>query len=65
MISPLLPDPVSEALPATALFYRIRSDTLDLGRRATEADLKATVALSPHVNLKTIAAIIDPNLSRQ
>lgn len=50
---------------ATALYYGIRSDTLDLGRRATEADIKATVALYPHVNLKTIAGIVHPNLSRE
>jgi len=47
---------ISERL-ATALLYGIRSDTLDLSRRATEADLKAFTHLYPLVNYNVLRQI--------
>jgi nanoRNase/pAp phosphatase (c-di-AMP/oligoRNAs hydrolase) len=50
---------------ATALYYGIRSDTLDLGRQATEADFKAAIALHPQTQLKIVSKIAHPELSRE
>ncbi len=50
---------------ATALYYGIRSDTLDLGRKAGEADFRVAAALYPKVQHKTVAMIAHPELSRE
>lgn len=42
---------------ATALFYGIRSDTQDLGREATKADITAMEALYPLVNKRMLSQI--------
>ena len=42
---------------ATALLYGIRSDTQDLGREATQADVAAYVALYPLVNKRVLSRI--------
>ncbi len=52
---------ISERL-ATALLYGIRSDTLDLSRRATEADLKAFTHLYPLANYNVLRQIDRPEL---
>ena len=42
---------------ATALFYGIRSDTQDLGREATKADIEAMEALYPLTNKRMLSQI--------
>jgi nanoRNase/pAp phosphatase (c-di-AMP/oligoRNAs hydrolase) len=42
---------------ATGLLYGIRSDTQDLGREATQADIKAFLALYPLANQRMLARI--------
>lgn len=42
---------------ATALLYGIRSDTQDLGRKATKADIEAHLELYPLANLRMLAQI--------
>jgi nanoRNase/pAp phosphatase (c-di-AMP/oligoRNAs hydrolase) len=48
---------VPEAPLATALLYGIRSDTQDLGRESTRADIKAYEALYPLANKRMLGAI--------
>src|SRR5216683_5538789 len=52
---------ISERL-ATALLYGIRSDTLALSRRATEADLRAFTHLYPLANYNLLRQIDRPEL---
>ncbi|UCE17651.1 MAG: DHH family phosphoesterase [Gemmatimonadota bacterium] len=47
---------------ATALFYGIASDTRNLGRQATEADVKAYMTLFSSANMRTLAKIEFPPL---
>ena len=49
---------------ATALVYGIRSDTQDLGREASKADIDAYLALFPRANIRALAGIIRPPLPR-
>jgi len=42
---------------ATALFYAIRSDTLDLGRQAIKADIEAVALLFPLANKRMLSEI--------
>lgn len=42
---------------ATALLYGIRSDTSDLGREATQADIRAVLALYPLANKREMSRI--------
>jgi nanoRNase/pAp phosphatase (c-di-AMP/oligoRNAs hydrolase) len=42
---------------ATALLYGIRSDTQDLGREASRADVEAVLALYPRANNRTLGEI--------
>ncbi len=42
---------------ATALCYGIRSDTQDLGRETTKADIQAFISLYPLVNVRMLARI--------
>ncbi|MBN2020069.1 MAG: bifunctional oligoribonuclease/PAP phosphatase NrnA [Sedimentisphaerales bacterium] len=46
-----------ETPTATALLYGIRSDTQDLGREATKADIKAIEALYPLANKRMLSQI--------
>lgn len=50
---------------ATALFYGIKSDTRDLGRQSTDADIRASVYLFPHTMQKKLARIEHPELPRE
>ncbi|HQG31148.1 MAG TPA: bifunctional oligoribonuclease/PAP phosphatase NrnA [Deltaproteobacteria bacterium] len=50
---------------ATALFYGIKSDTRDLGRQSTDADIRASVYLYPFVLQKKLARIEHPERSRE
>jgi len=50
---------------ATALLYGIRSDTQDLGREATKADLQAGIALFPLANLRMLSYIQRGEVPRQ
>jgi nanoRNase/pAp phosphatase (c-di-AMP/oligoRNAs hydrolase) len=52
-----------EARLATALFYGIVSDTLDLGRNATDAEREAYFALLPLADLQVLSQIRVPDLS--
>src|SRR6185312_312516 len=52
---------ISERL-ATALLYGIRSDTLMLSRRATEADIAAFMRLYPLANYNLLRQIDRPEL---
>jgi nanoRNase/pAp phosphatase (c-di-AMP/oligoRNAs hydrolase) len=52
---------ISERL-ATALLYGIRSDTLSLSRRATEADIWAFTQLYPLANIRLLRHIDQPEL---
>lgn len=52
---------ISERL-ATALMYGIRSDTLALSRRVTEADIQAFIHLYPLVNYNLLRLIDRPEL---
>ena len=47
---------------ATALFYGIASDTRNLGRRVTEADVKAYMHLFPLANMRKLSRIEFPDL---
>jgi nanoRNase/pAp phosphatase (c-di-AMP/oligoRNAs hydrolase) len=49
---------------ATALVYGIRSDTQDLGRKTTRADLDAYLGLYPQANLRALARIVSAPLPR-
>lgn len=49
---------------ATALFYGIRTDTLDLGREATERDRAAYKELFSHADYGKLALIMHPRLPR-
>ncbi|HHO76493.1 MAG TPA: bifunctional oligoribonuclease/PAP phosphatase NrnA, partial [Deltaproteobacteria bacterium] len=50
---------------ATALFYGIKSDTRDLGRQSTEADIRASVYLFPYTLQKKLARIEHPEMPRE
>jgi len=50
---------------ATALLYGIRSDTNDLGRERTRADVDAFLALYPAVNLRALSLIRRGPLPRE
>jgi nanoRNase/pAp phosphatase (c-di-AMP/oligoRNAs hydrolase) len=49
---------------ATALVYGIRSDTQDLGRESTRADLDAYLALYPEANQRALGRIMSADLPR-
>ena len=49
---------------ATALVYGIRSDTQDLGRESTRADLEAFLDLYPHANPRALGRIVSAPLPR-
>ena len=49
---------------ATALVYGIRSDTQDLGRESTRADVEAFLALYPLANAKVLGRIVSAPLPR-
>ena len=49
---------------ATALVYGIRSDTQDLGRESTRADLEAFLELYPHANARALGRIVSAPLPR-
>jgi len=46
-----------DSMLATAILYAIRSDTQDLGRDATRADIDAVTAVYPLANQRMLAAI--------
>lgn len=48
---------IPETPLATALLYAIRSDTQDLGRDTTKADMDAVLALYPLANTRVLSAI--------
>ncbi len=50
---------------ATALFYGIMSDTRDLGRQSTDADIRASVYLFPYTMQKKLARIEHPELPKE
>jgi nanoRNase/pAp phosphatase (c-di-AMP/oligoRNAs hydrolase) len=50
---------------ATALYYGIKSDTRDLGRQSTDADIRASIHLFPHILLKKLSRIEHPDKPRQ
>ena len=54
-----IPTPV-----ATAMVYGIRSDTQDLGRESTRADVEAFLALYPSANARAIGRIVQAPLPR-
>jgi nanoRNase/pAp phosphatase (c-di-AMP/oligoRNAs hydrolase) len=47
---------------ATALFYGIKSDTRDMGREATDADVRSSIFLFPYTLQKKLAKIEHPRL---
>jgi nanoRNase/pAp phosphatase (c-di-AMP/oligoRNAs hydrolase) len=49
---------------ATALYYGIMSDTMDLGRNATDTDVRISTDLYSKVLVKTLAQIEHPRLPR-
>lgn len=49
---------------ATALFYGLKTDTMDLSRRASAADISAYEWLLPRIDRKILARIENPPLSR-
>ena len=49
---------------ATALFYGLKTDTMDLCRRASPADMEAYEWLFPRVDRKLLSQIENPSLSR-
>jgi nanoRNase/pAp phosphatase (c-di-AMP/oligoRNAs hydrolase) len=49
---------------ATALVYAIRSDTQDLGRESTRADIEAFLDLYPSANAKVLGRIVSAPLPR-
>lgn len=54
-----IPTPV-----ATAMIYGIRSDTQDLGRESTKADVEAFLDLYPRANARAIGRIVQAPLPR-
>jgi nanoRNase/pAp phosphatase (c-di-AMP/oligoRNAs hydrolase) len=50
---------------ATALYYGIKSDTRDLGRQSTDADIRASIFLFPHILQKKLSRIEHPDKPRQ
>ncbi|HVN71262.1 MAG TPA: DHH family phosphoesterase, partial [Desulfomonilia bacterium] len=50
---------------ATALYYGIKSDTRDLGRQSTDADIRASIHLFPHILQKKLSRIEHPDKPRQ
>jgi nanoRNase/pAp phosphatase (c-di-AMP/oligoRNAs hydrolase) len=54
-----IPTPV-----ATAMVYGIRSDTQDLGRESTKADLEAFLDLYPNANARALGRIVQAPLPR-
>jgi nanoRNase/pAp phosphatase (c-di-AMP/oligoRNAs hydrolase) len=54
-----IPTPV-----ATAMIYGIRSDTQDLGRESTKADVEAFLDLYPRANARAIGRIVQAQLPR-
>ena len=54
-----IPTPV-----ATAMVYGIRSDTQDLGRESTKADLEAFLDLYPSANARALGRIVQASLPR-
>ncbi|MBN1636118.1 MAG: bifunctional oligoribonuclease/PAP phosphatase NrnA [Deltaproteobacteria bacterium] len=50
---------------ATALFYGIKSDTRDLGRQSTDADIRASVFLFPYTLQKKLSRIEHPKMPRE
>lgn len=54
-----IPTPV-----ATAMVYGIRSDTQDLGRESTRADVEAFLALYPYANARALGRIVQAPLPR-
>jgi len=50
---------------ATALFYGIKSDTRDLGRQSTDADIRASVYLFPYTLQKKLARIEHPEMPKE
>ncbi|MBN2299207.1 MAG: DHH family phosphoesterase, partial [Deltaproteobacteria bacterium] len=50
---------------ATALFYGIKSDTRDLGRQSTDADIRASVQLFPYTLQKKLARIEHPEMPKE
>jgi nanoRNase/pAp phosphatase (c-di-AMP/oligoRNAs hydrolase) len=50
---------------ATALYYGIMSDTMDLGRDAKEVDVRMSADLYPKVLVKTLSQIEHPRLPRE
>ena len=48
---------------ATALYYALSSETQDLGREASERDIKAYVDLFPRTNKKILSKIVHPKNS--
>lgn len=55
---------VIEPSLATALVYGIRSDTQDLGRESTGADVRAFLALYPKANARALGRIVAAPLPR-
>ncbi len=53
-----------DARLATALVYGIRSDTQDLGRESTKADITAFLALYPSANPRALSRIVSAPLPR-
>lgn len=49
---------------ATAMVYGIRSDTQELGRESTRADLEAFVGLYPNANARALGRIVSAPLPR-
>jgi nanoRNase/pAp phosphatase (c-di-AMP/oligoRNAs hydrolase) len=49
---------------ATAMVYGIRSDTQDLGRESTRADVEAFLALYPSANARALGRIVQAPLPR-
>ena len=49
---------------ATAMIYGIRSDTQDLGRESTRADVEAYLGLYPLANARVLGRIVSAPLSR-
>ncbi|MEA2101175.1 MAG: DHH family phosphoesterase [Thermodesulfobacteriota bacterium] len=50
---------------ATALFYGIKSDTRDMGRRAVDADIRASVFVYPYTMQKKLARIEHPKMPKE
>lgn len=50
---------------ATALFYGIKSDTRDLGREASEEDIRSVTSLYPLLLIRRLSKIEHPKVSRE